>query len=122
MTDLWDPLTYETLMAGTVAHFETQELEPLTSNVVIGGPGVYALYYKGSTSEYQPIADGRHPIYVGKAVPPGARKGATQSSSWTHCESGSPGCEEGWCRECRGSGDTGEASRSRQIHWTGDQS
>lgn len=75
MPDLWDPLTYETLMAGTVAHFETQERKPLASNVTIDGPGIYALYYKGNTPEYKPIADGRHPIYVGKAVPPGARKG-----------------------------------------------
>jgi len=75
MPDLWDPLTYKTLMAGTVAHFETQELEPLASNVTIDGPGIYALYYKGTMTEYQTIADGRHPIYIGKAVPPGARKG-----------------------------------------------
>ena len=75
MPDLWDPLTYETLMAGTVAHFETQGLEPLASNITIEGPGIYALYYKGKIPEYQPIADGSHPIYVGKTVPPGARKG-----------------------------------------------
>ena len=75
MPDLWDPLTYETLMAGTVAHFEKRELEPLASNITIKGPGIYALYYKGKIPEYRPIADGKHPIYVGKAVPPGARKG-----------------------------------------------
>ena len=75
MPDLWDPLTYETLMAGTVAHFETLELKPLAGNITIEGPGIYALYYKGNMPEYQPIADGSHPIYVGKAVPPGARKG-----------------------------------------------
>lgn len=75
MPDLWDPLTYETLMAGTVAHFETQELKPLASNIAIEGPGIYALYYKGKIAAYRPIADARHPIYVGKAVPSGARKG-----------------------------------------------
>ena len=75
MPNLWDPLTYENLMAGTVAHFEKQGLKPLETSVDIEGPGIYALYYKGELAEYQPIADCKHPIYVGKAVPPGARKG-----------------------------------------------
>ena len=75
MPDLWDPLTYETLMAGTVAHFEKQEPRSLGSSAAVGGPGIYALYYKGGIPVYQPIAGGKHPIYVGKAVPPGARKG-----------------------------------------------
>lgn len=76
MPNLWDPLTYENLMAGTVAHFEKQQLKPLTISVNIEGPGIYALYYKGEFADYEPIADGKCPIYVGKAVPPGARKGA----------------------------------------------
>ncbi|MDE0101566.1 MAG: Eco29kI family restriction endonuclease [Bryobacterales bacterium] len=62
-------------MAGTVAHFEKQELEPLASNVIFKGPGIYALYYKGGIPEYRPIANRKCPIYIGKAVPPGARKG-----------------------------------------------
>lgn len=44
--------------------------------------GVYAIYYQGSFEPYQPIAtrnlanDGKDaPIYIGKAVPAGARKG-----------------------------------------------
>jgi hypothetical protein len=45
------------------------------------GAGIYAIYYSGSLDLYQPISqknkNGRYqcPIYVGKAVPPGARKG-----------------------------------------------
>ncbi|MCI0697923.1 Eco29kI family restriction endonuclease [candidate division KSB1 bacterium] len=45
------------------------------------GAGIYALYYTGSFPAYKKIAEknknGRWnvPIYVGKAVPPGARKG-----------------------------------------------
>jgi hypothetical protein len=45
------------------------------------GAGVYALYYSGSFSAYARLSvvnrDGqfRYPIYVGKAVPAGARKG-----------------------------------------------
>ena len=76
MPELWDPLTYETLMAGTVAHFEEQERRPLNDIVGIAGPGIYALYYKGAMAEYQPIANGSRPIYAGKAVPKGSRKGS----------------------------------------------
>lgn len=45
------------------------------------GAGIYAIYYTGNFRAYQPLAernrDDRYelPIYVGKAVPPGARKG-----------------------------------------------
>ncbi|WP_415831417.1 Eco29kI family restriction endonuclease [Cupriavidus plantarum] len=45
------------------------------------GAGVYAIYYVGSFDAYAPIADRNksnsflQPIYVGKAVPKGARKG-----------------------------------------------
>lgn len=44
------------------------------------GAGVYAIYYRGDFSPYTPIAeqnreDWTMPIYVGKAVPAGARKG-----------------------------------------------
>jgi hypothetical protein len=44
------------------------------------GAGVYAIYYNGEFEPYRPVADRNRkesalPIYVGKAVPPGARKG-----------------------------------------------
>ncbi len=45
------------------------------------GAGIYALYYTGDFTPYRKIADKNYndrwsaPIYVGKAVPPGARKG-----------------------------------------------
>jgi hypothetical protein len=45
------------------------------------GAGVYAIYYYGEFAPYKPLADKNQgddpeaPIYVGKAVPPGARKG-----------------------------------------------
>ena len=78
MPKLWDPLTYDNLMAGTVAHFEEQERRPLDNFAEVEGPGIYALYYKGAMDEYQPIADGTRPIYVGKAVPKGSRMGASE--------------------------------------------
>jgi hypothetical protein len=47
----------------------------------IVGAGIYAIYYLGSCPEYAHISEANRddrfgvPIYVGKAVPAGARKG-----------------------------------------------
>ena len=78
MPYLWDPLTFDNLMAGTVLQFERQEQKPLHGLSGVEGSGVYALYYKGKMAEYKPIAGTCRPIYVGKAVPPGARKGSAK--------------------------------------------
>lgn len=54
---------------------------PITQRFV--GAGLYALYYTGDFDAYRPIAErnreGRFemPIYVGKAIPKGGRKGGT---------------------------------------------
>jgi hypothetical protein len=50
------------------------------------GAGIYAIYYHGSFEPYQPLADigssaMQTPIYVGKAVPSGSRKGANLTTS-----------------------------------------
>lgn len=64
-------------IADALLSTETQSLPP----ELFTGAGVYALYYTGSFSAYGQLAeinrDGqfRSPIYVGKAVPAGARKG-----------------------------------------------
>ncbi len=39
------------------------------------GAGIYALYYNGDFPAYSPISGKETPIYVGKAIPKGARKG-----------------------------------------------
>lgn len=41
------------------------------------GAGIYVLYYDGPHPLYAPISGTTTPIYVGKAVPKGARKGQT---------------------------------------------
>ena len=78
MPNLWDPFTYKNLVMGLVVHFERQKRLPLQEmeNEKVEGPGIYTLYYEGEFSVYKPIADGKLPIYTGKAVPPGARKGS----------------------------------------------
>lgn len=54
---------------------------PPTSEFV--GAGVYALFYTGDFPLYLPLksSDASHPIYVGKAVPGGARKGKRQAQA-----------------------------------------
>ena len=76
MPDLYDPLTYENLMAGLASHFDSIEKSQLGELEVVNveGPGIYALFYTGDLEIYQTIAENQ-PIYVGKAIPPGGRKG-----------------------------------------------
>lgn len=59
----------------------SQEVVPLGTLARFDGAGVYAIYYVGKFDAYRPLAQLNKgeklqaPIYVGKAVPPGARKG-----------------------------------------------
>ena len=75
MTALYDPLTWENLMAGLVARFEQTPFAVFPSTEDAHGPGIYSLFYEGPHPAYKPIADMSQPIYVGKAVSKGARKG-----------------------------------------------
>jgi hypothetical protein len=56
-------------------------VSPLTQTADLVGAGVYAIYYVGNFIPYVPVAEKNRnavfeqPIYVGKAVPKGARKG-----------------------------------------------
>jgi hypothetical protein len=60
---------------------------PLSSVPRFDGAGIYAIYYVGGFAPYQPISrmnsGGKFesPIYVGKAVPKGARKGVAELDS-----------------------------------------
>lgn len=63
-----------------ISEFLTQECIVLPdSSTAFDGCGVYAIYYYGDYPRYEPISNTRHdatvPIYVGKAVPSGTRKG-----------------------------------------------
>ena len=72
---LYDPLTYGTLMAGTILEFEKQSEHRLDEPITIAGPGIYSLMYNGQHKGYQNIAGTGTPIYAGKASPPGSRRG-----------------------------------------------
>lgn len=75
----YDPLDYGNLTVNLVRELMDRKPENLPLPERFGGPGVYALFYDGGHEPYAALRspDATHPIYVGKAVPPGARKGGT---------------------------------------------
>lgn len=76
----YDPLKLENL--GRSIEAEMLQMQPVVITDVppMYGAGIYAIYYAGTHELYQPISDGcRTPIYVGKAVHKGGRKGLTTS-------------------------------------------
>ncbi len=73
----YNPLDKEKLGESVANALLDAVLSPLPPDP-FKGSGVYAIYYRGSFSAYGQIAhpdSPTHPIYVGKAVPKGARKG-----------------------------------------------
>ena len=78
--DPFNPLDKTNLGASVAEALLEQPVGPLPPNPFIGA-GIYAIYYVGGFETYSDIAqlnrEGQYkwPIYVGKAVPAGARKG-----------------------------------------------
>ena len=77
---LYDPFTYDTLMAGMVLRFEQQPLLDLAKPIEARGPGIYSLLYIGDFDAYNPITKKDWPIYVGRATPSGSRRGSETRS------------------------------------------
>lgn len=77
--EVYNPLDKTNLGASVAEALLARPLMPLSGLNPFQGAGVYALYYHGKFPAYKNIrsgTDGREiPIYVGKAVPAGARKG-----------------------------------------------
>jgi hypothetical protein len=71
----YDPLDYENLARHIVQTLMENEPAPLPPDERFPGSGVYAVYYSGALDWYAPIRGVDIPIYVGKAVPGGRRKG-----------------------------------------------
>jgi Eco29kI restriction endonuclease len=77
----FNPLDKRNLGESVAAALLKQPIGPLPPTGKFLGAGIYALYYTGNFQPYKPIAEQNRnnkfdqPIYVGKAVPPGARKG-----------------------------------------------
>lgn len=83
---VFNPLAKRNLGKSIVdALLETTAL-PLKAAGVFPGAGVYAIYYHGSFPNYQRLsqqnqAGATYPIYVGKAIPKGGRKGTSSDAS-----------------------------------------
>lgn len=77
----YNPLDKRNLGASVANALLTKLALPLEGLPSFKGAGIYAIYYAGDFPAYAPIADRNRdylfeaPIYVGKAVPKGARKG-----------------------------------------------
>ena len=78
----FNPLDKKNLGASVAEALVSQPVHALGSGEVFFGTGIYAIYYHGNHEAYGAIAKANQdknnpeiPIYVGKAVPQGARKG-----------------------------------------------
>jgi len=73
----YDPLEYSNLTINLVRELMSRGPYRLPLSNSFSGPGVYALFYSGNHEAYQKFTspDASKPLYVGKAVLPGARKG-----------------------------------------------
>jgi hypothetical protein len=82
----FNPLDKKNLGASVADALLRSEVHPLGELPTIDGAGVYAIYYRGEFPAYQRLAQANSeectvPIYVGKAIPAGARKGGGKGDS-----------------------------------------
>jgi hypothetical protein len=79
----YNPLKRVNLARSVEVTLMQQSVHPLPIKEAFNGAGLYALYYLGNFAAYRPISSPacKVPIYVGKADPPGARKGLIDASA-----------------------------------------
>jgi hypothetical protein len=82
----YNPLDKINLARSIEAELLSRPVTPLGSTEGIVGAGVYVIYYRGDFSPYSAIAhanaeEWKQPIYVGKAIPRGGRKGGITSNT-----------------------------------------
>ncbi len=81
MASPYNPLAKVNLGRSVAEALLLSPVAPLAQVTDLAGAGVYAIYYTGGFEAYAPVAAKNEngvfeqPIYVGKAVPKGARKG-----------------------------------------------
>ena len=80
MTTPFNPLDINNLAQSVISRMEQTEATPLGELPNFTGAGVYEIYYSGSFSAYERLSEHNqetltYPIYVGKAVPAGGRRG-----------------------------------------------
>ena len=82
MAEPYDPLDYANLARSVVGALLRADRMPLPPER-FAGSGVYAIYYTGPLEYTDRYSLGEVPIYVGKAVPAGARKGSRSANPAT---------------------------------------
>lgn len=75
MENEFDPLDYHTIADTVISALFEKPLQSLPLSEVFSGAGVYMLYYSGGFEPYGPISNSEIPVYVGKAIPRGGRRG-----------------------------------------------
>jgi hypothetical protein len=83
---IFNPLEKRNLGKSVVDALLEQEALPLAKVGIFNGAGVYAIYYSGDFQFYKPLSRSNkekatYPIYIGKAIPQGGRKGITSDAS-----------------------------------------
>jgi hypothetical protein len=86
MAEAYNPLDKLNLGKSVVEALLESPATAMESISAFDGAGIYAIYYQGPFEPYQLIAASdssamQTPIYVGKAVPSGSRKGANLTTS-----------------------------------------
>lgn len=86
MTEIYNPLDKINLGKSVADALLAQPVHALGEIPPFEGAGIYVLYYRGAFPAYAPISaaneeEARWPIYVGKAIPSGGRKGASLLAS-----------------------------------------
>jgi len=76
----YNPLEKKRLADSIIREMLHHDAESLPPADIFPGSGIYAIYYRGDLPLYEPLSRAnanrwRFPIYVGKATPPGGRKG-----------------------------------------------
>lgn len=88
MSAPFNPLDMRNLAESIVNALDEVEPQPLGELVRFEGAGIYALYYHGPFEAYSLLTEqnrdsSREPIYIGKAVPPGGRRGIAVETKTT---------------------------------------
>jgi len=83
---VFNPLDKKNLGKSIVEALIESVEQPLSSVNIFEGAGIYAVYYRGDFKLYKELATlnkkaGCYPIYVGKAIPKGGRKGVDTGAS-----------------------------------------
>lgn len=79
----FDPLDYHVIADTVVSALLQKPMMGMPITTAFSGAGVYLIYSAGRFEPYCPISGTETPIYVGKAIPRGGRRGGTSSPGAT---------------------------------------